>query len=286
MKYAIGVDIGGTKIEAILANQKGKILDRYRTLTESHKPKKQILNNIFKAISKVKTKKIAGIGVGIPGISKKGKIVLISNIPKFKNLNLQHLLEKRFRIPVKLENDANCFALAEFLFGAGKRTTNMVGVIIGTGVGGGIIINKKLYSGNGFAGEIGHTIIDPSGIRDNCGNIGDLESWCSGPHIVQHYKKEGGKMNAPDPQKIFAGGDPVARKIKQQTIQKLSVGLANIANTFDPDIIVLGGGVSNLQFYSQINKEAKIYVKSNRIKVVKNKLGDSSGVLGAAALSF
>lgn len=286
MRYAIGLDIGGTKIEGALVDEKAHVLVRYRIRTEAHGPKQRLIQNINTLIKQLKTQTITGIGLGIPGIARNGRILFTPNIPTLKNINIVHLIQTKFHIPTMVANDANCFALAEHRWGAGKNTKNMLGVIIGTGVGSGIIINDNPYTGSGFAGEIGHTVINPAGIRCACGTIGDLESWCSGPNIVRHYKRAGGKMKNPNPARIFSSREQAAIKTKRQAIQKLAMGLANAANTLDPELIILGGGLSNLPLYAQLNNEFKKYVKNKSIKIVKNGLGDSAGVLGAAALVF
>ena len=169
--------------------------------------------------------------------------------------------------------------------GAGKKTINIIGLIIGTGVGSGIIINKKLYTGQGYAGEIGHTIIDPSGLKCSCGNIGDVESWVSGPNIVKRYNLLGGKLKNPTPKEIFKSKEKAARITIDITLEKLAVALANLINTLDPDLIILGGGLSNQPIYKELNKRIKKYTRNPQpCKIVKNKLGDAAGTLGAAFL--
>lgn len=189
-------------------------------------------------------------------------------------------------MPIVIENDANCFALAEHRFGAGKGKKNVVGVIIGTGVGGGLIIENKLYTGSGWGCELGHIIIDPSGIDCNCGNVGDFNSWCSGRDIVRHYLKIGGEMENPNAKKIFESDDAVAQKIKEMTIEKIAIGCASVANVIDPDIIVIGGGVSAVLPFDEINRRAQMYMKNKEIPVVKTALGETAGAVGAAVLVF
>jgi len=290
MRYSIGIDIGGTKIDGILANEKGKILKRYRIKTQANKSKKEIINNIIKVIKKLKTRKIEGIGIGIAGvIDKRGKILFDPNIKNLEGINIIKELKKKLNHKFYITNDANCFALAESKFGAGKKAKNIVGVTFGTGIGNGIIINKKLYVGtHGGAGEFGHSIINPKGLRCKCGLRGDFESFCSGPAIVKRYYKAGGKIKNADPKNIFNSNDKIAKKVMKETYEYLGMGLANIVNALDPDLIVLGGSVSNLNFYKEVNKAVRKYANkgvAKKVKIVKHKLMDS-GALGAAAFVF
>lgn len=290
MRYSIGIDIGGTKIDGILANENGKVLKRYRIKTQAHKSKAVIINNIIEVIKKLKTGKIEGIGIGVAGvIDEKGSILFNPNIKNLEGVNIIKDLKKKLNHKFYITNDANCFALGESLFGAGKKAKNIVGVTFGTGIGNGIIINKKLYTGShGGAGEFGHSIINPDGLKCKCGLKGDFESFCSGPSIVKRYYKAGGKIKNTDPKKIFNSDEEIAKKIMKETYKYLGIGLANIINALDPDLIVLGGKVSNLDFYKEVNKQVKKYANkgvSKKVKVVKHKLIDS-GALGAAALVF
>ncbi|MBW3000032.1 ROK family protein [Candidatus Woesearchaeota archaeon] len=291
MKYAIGLDIGGTKIEGILVNEKGTILDECRIQTEAKKGKKTVTSNIKKIIRILKVKKIVGIGISTAGfVDSKGAYVFSPNMPLL-GVNLKKELEKEFKTQVYVANDANCFALAEAILGAGKNSQVVFGLIWGTGIGGGLVINKKIYSGSiGGASEVGHMVIDASSKQKcGCGQTGHFESLCSGPNIIKRYKKAGGKKKIRNPKEIFELKDKIAKKIIKETVKYMGVGLANITNAFNPDIIVAGGGVSNLNLYKEINKELKkraIPVLGRHVKFVKNKIGDSAGVLGAAMLAF
>src|SRR3989338_8548601 len=220
MAYSIGLDIGGTHIHGIFMGDKGDIIKRIILDTHPEYSKERIIEQIISAITSLKSKKSSGIGLGIAGITdKNGKFLFKPNIPKLKNVNLRNILQEKFKTKVIQENDANCFAIAEHRFGACKGTKNMVGLIIGTGVGGGIILNGNLYKGShGFAGEFGHSILNPNGPRCNCGLKGDFESLCSGPNIVKRYYNSGGKIRNADPEKIFQSKESTAKKIIQETI--------------------------------------------------------------------
>lgn len=297
MSNVIGVDFGGTKIEGVLVNSKGKVLNQKRIPTQASSSRKQIISNLISVIESLRYGKhgkhgkseLKGIGIGTPGFCVNGKLTLIENISKLSNFNLKNEIVKKTKISnVVIENDAICFALAEHRYGAGKGTKNMVGIILGTGVGGGIIIDGKIYRGAiGGAGHIGHHIIDVDGPKCSCGLYGDLESYCSGTSINKLYMGIGGEINEPDASKIFASKEKKARLIQKQTIKFLAIGITNIIHILNPEMIVLGGGVSNIPFYKELNDEVKRLSNPyifNSVKIVKNKLGDSSGVLGAAAL--
>lgn len=291
MKFAIGIDIGGTHIHGLLMREDGKIISTQTTETNARKNKEVIINNIISVIRLLHKKPISGIGIGTAGIvDNKGRFLFNPNISSLKNINLRAIIKNKFKTRVIQENDANCFAIAEHNYGAGKGAKNMVGLIIGTGVGGGIIFDNKLYKGtHGFAGEFGHSIIVSDGPKCNCGLRGDFESLCSGPNIVKRYYMAGGKLKNADPEKIFNSKDTIARGILRDTIKYLGIGISHIVNAFDIELIVLGGGVSNLDFYSELNKYVKKFsnnaVRKN-VKVVKNKLGDFSGAIGAAKIVF
>ncbi len=227
----------------------------------------------------------------------KGRLEMVPNIPAIRGIRLKEVLSRQLRrrkinSPLYVENDSMCFALAEFMFGAAKGCRNVIGVIVGTGIGGGLILNGRLYRGrDGGAGHIGHTTIDPSGPKCGCGQFGHFESWCSGKYITQRYVAAGGKIANPNPQKIFHSKEAVAKRIMGETYDKFGLAFANLINTFNPDIIVMGGGVSNLpaEFYRKVNAAAKKYAYpafSGGLRIVKNKLGDDAGVYGAAALAL
>lgn len=176
MVHVIGVDVGGTKIEAVRVDEYGTVQARYHGLTEAHRSCDDILLNLITAVKAVFVDGVGGIGIGVPGVVRNGMVVFMPNIPPFLGINLKQALSRAFAVLIVIENDANCFALGEHRFGAAKGKKNVVGIIIGTGVGGGLVLNNTLYTGSGWDGELGHIIIDPSGIDCNCGNFGDFSS--------------------------------------------------------------------------------------------------------------
>jgi len=286
MKHAIGVDLGGTKIEAALVDEAGNKLDSFRIPTESEKGPEEIANNIQTAVDKVKTKEILGIGIDTPGFIHENKIYSNPNVPGLDKA-LEIFTDKNPGTIV--ENDANCFALAEHNWGAGKDVKNMIGIIWGTGIGSGIIIEGKLLRGViGGAGEVGHIIMDHNITEFKVGGPGTWENLCSGKHIVRRYHEAGGK-ELDRPNEIFASDDLVAQKTKEETLKWMGMGLGSLVTIFNPKVIVMGGGISNIDVYSELNEEMRkntFSASADACKVVKNKLGDSAGVLGAAALVF
>ena len=286
----LAVDIGGTKIETAIIGMSGNIKKKSRIKTEAKKGKEKVIKNLVDSINRMKIESITKVGISLPGYTdNEGKILFGGGTLKFlKGVNLKSVIKKHTGLDAYIENDANCFALAEHFFGAGKGYKNMVGVIIGTGVGGGIIINNELVKGvGGSAGEFGHMIIDASSrIRCGCGNYGDFEALCSGPGIIKRFHKLGGENKIKSPDEVFKSESYAARRTKKQTIRYIAVGLANLANTLDTEAFILGGGVSNLSFYKDIRKEFKKYALDSKknVKILKNKLGDSAGIIGAAVL--
>ncbi|MFC2133845.1 ROK family protein [Bacteroidota bacterium] len=280
MKMRLGVDIGGTKIEAALVDEKGKIIKKVRKLTRASKGKKVVISNIISAIKELDYKKVKFIGISFPGIINiKGVPVFAPNVKCLEGFNLKNFVVEKTGKKVLHDNDANCFAIAEHEFGSGKGYKDVIGLIIGTGLGAGVIIDNKIHRGKAIGGgELGHTIIDGKNT---------FMELCCGPAIERRYKKYGGKIKNPLVSDIYDSKEPAARKTIKETMHYIGIGIANIINTFDPEIIVLGGGLSNLKFYNELKKEVKKHAIPElfkNIKIVKNKLGDSSGVIGAAFL--
>lgn len=284
---AVGVDIGGTNIEAGLVNSRGKILKRVSVKTEASKGRKVVLKNIFNAIDKVITKDVKGIGVGAPGPIdlKKGSIGKTVHMP-LHNVPLRKIIKERFRKPVFFDNDANCFTFGESVFGAAKGMKNVVGLTIGTGVGSGIIINKQIYHGRNNAGELGHIIINFDGLKDTKGISGSLEN-----HVGKLAIKRYSKGIAKNPLELYekaAKGNYKAERIWGNVGKYLGVGIISIIHGLDPDVVVVGGNISKAWrfFNGSMKQEMKKRSLFKPCAVVKSKLGDKAAVLGAASLVF
>lgn len=281
----IGIDLGGTNIEAGIVSD-GKLLSSVKISTEAEKGKAKVLENIFSAVESVKKEAdISGIGVGIPGLVKNGKIYDIPNISCLKNTNIKKELEKRFKVKTDVLNDAKCFILGEHKFDAAKGKKNVIGLTLGTGVGGGIIINDELYLGTGSAGELGHMIIVERGDLCSCGKKGCLEAYIGKDAIMNRYEKLTG--NKKDVDEISKEHSKAAKRTLAETGRYLGIGLANIVNIFAPEMIVLGGGISNSkQIISSAIKEMRktaFRLPASKVKIVKSRL-KSAAVLGAASL--
>ncbi|MFH0867824.1 MAG: ROK family protein [Candidatus Woesearchaeota archaeon] len=282
MQNIIGVDLGGTNIKTALIASDGKIIKKCEISTEAKKGTKVIINNIISSIKKVKSGKIIGIGIGSPGPLdyKKGIVTKSINLP-FKNIPLKKIIQNKFKIKTCLDNDANCFVLAEAIFGSGKSYENVAGLTLGTGIGGGLVINKKIYHGRNNAAELGHITINYDGPKSRCGNNGCIETHASARGITAIYK--GSEPYAIH--KLALKGNKKAIETFEKMGYYLGIGLTNIIYAFDSDIIVIGGKISNAwQFFSKtMNKTIKERYFTKPCPIVKSKLKEA-GILGAAAL--
>jgi len=285
MSNVIGIDLGGTNIKTALVNTKGRIIKKYETKTEAKKGTKTVINNIISSIKHVKQGKISGIGIGSPGPLnyKTGVITNPVNLP-FRNTPLKNIMEKKLKLPIFLDNDANCFALATAIFGQGEKYESVVGITLGTGLGGGIIINKKIFHGRHNAAELGHMTINYDGPKSRCKNHGCIETHVSARGITRIHDK---KSDPSTIQKLAFKGDKKAIKTYNEMGYYLGLGLTNIIYALDPDIIVIGGKISNAwKFFSKnMNKVIKERYFTKPCKIVKSNLKEA-GILGAAALAL
>jgi len=299
----IGIDLGGTKIEVIALDDDGVQLYRHRTPTPQHNYSETI-NAIIQLINQAEThtQQTATIGIGIPGaISPATSLVKNANSTWLIGQPLKQDLEDTLKRKVKIENDANCFVVSEATDGAAKNANTVFGVIIGTGTGGGICIDKKVLTGcNAIAGEWGHNplpwkdSIDTEQVNRQqacyCGKPDCIETFLSGPAFERHHQFLSGtteKLSASDIVQLSLTGDVIANQCIEQYEHRLAKSLAHIINTLDPDVIVLGGGMSNINcLYSNVPKYWGDYVFSDHVatKLVAPVHGDSSGVRGAAWL--
>ncbi|MFH1211998.1 MAG: ROK family protein [Candidatus Woesearchaeota archaeon] len=299
MKYAIAVDFGGTKIKGCIVDDEARIIKSMKTLTEADNGKKQVLQNISRVVSQLEsgfTKPISGIGISMPGFADKtGKVLFAGNLLSgLVGVNLKKELKKVSALPVFIENDANCFALAEAIHGAGKNHGIVIGIIWGSGLGSGIVIDRKIYSGSiGGAGETGHILIRPDikSSKFGAGHPGSLEMLVSGKNIERMYREKGGKMENPTAEAIYASKEKITKQIFDSAIDNLGIGLSTIVNIVNPDIIVMGGGVSNLSddVYKKLRTAVRKYAlptHTKKLKISRYKISDDAGVLGAAGLVF
>ena len=308
--YVVGVDLGGTKISTALSDLEGKIINQTTIPTDAHEGEMPVLNRIINSIEKVVNdsavsyEDIKGIGIGSPGPldAKQGIIITTPNLP-FKNFNLVKPISEKFGVPVFLDNDANVAAIGEFMFGAGKGAENIVFFTVSTGVGGGAILNGKVYRGHtSNALEIGHMTVAPHGPRCNCGNVGCVEATSSGTAIAKRAhealstKVETSlrKYENVTSYEVFveaAAGDPVAKDIIDDAMNYLGIAVANAVSIFDPEYVIIGGGVSKAGdvVFDTVRKVVnKRCFKSmaESVKIVPAGLGTDAGLIGAVALAL
>jgi len=289
-KFNIGIDLGGTKIETIVLKDQLPIF-RDRVPTEAEKGSDHILNQILKiytqALDVVESEDFA-VGICTPGsLAPDTKLLRNSNTICLNGAALHSMIEEKLNHSVKIENDANCFALAEATLGAGKGHELVFGIIMGTGCGGGFVFNNQIRLGpNLISGEWGHSVLYPDGNECYCGKKGCIETYISGGGLETQLKKHDINYSA----KEFLNKknkNGIEIKIFDEFMNNFGRSVANIVNSIDPDIIVLGGGLSNLEnLYNDGIEEIQKYVFSESFKtpIVINKLGDSAGVYGAALL--
>lgn len=288
MLYKVGVDLGGTKIEAILLDENFVVITRKRIPTPQDDYEK-ILDSIYSLVREI-SENISDFSLGIctPGaISKQTGLIKNSNTQCLIGKSLKDDLEKKLGKKISIENDANCFTMAEATLGAAIDFDLVFGVIIGTGVGGGIVIDKKLYPGRtNIGGEWGHHTLHRNGNPCYCGKTGCVETYISGPSLENQWTKLTGKSSSM--QEILTNVDSeIGKKWKDEFIENFGFGLANVIDILDPDAIVLGGGLSNIDFLYTEGKESvynKVFSDLVDTPILKNKLGDSAGVFGACML--
>jgi glucokinase len=313
-KILCGIDIGGTKLSTALLTQDGAILDKCIDCNHVDKSEiqlEQISENIYRLLEKnnLQETDLLGIGIGCAGHIRfrDGVIITTSNLKGFKNYPLRDAVQSHFRIPVILDNDANAQAFGEFKFGAGKGFGDMVFLTISTGIGAGIIINNRLYRGfTGTAGEFGHTIVEPSSeLKCTCGNNGCLMAVACGmalPHLFRKKIKAGetctlrlppgfdySMVNGKFLKQGLESGDPVSRAVILESGYYVGIGLYNIFQALNPQIIVLGGGLLSWgDLY--LNHIRKVFFDHARemifdpFDIVTSKIGPDVGVIGAASL--
>lgn len=291
--FRIGIDLGGTKTEGILIDQKGSVLANLRRPTPADDGYDAILNTIDLLVKDLE-KDLSGqssIGIGTPGaLSPLTGILKNSNTICLNGKPLKSDLQKILGRPVRLANDANCFALSEAIDGAGKDHNVVFGVIMGTGVGSGVVIDKKVHGGpHLIAGEWGHNVLEPDGPHCYCGKKGCVEMYLSGPGLLRDFREHGGDSTV-DTRAIVSlanTGDALAEKCMQRYFAYFGKALSVVINILDPDVIVLGGGMSNIdRLYSEGKHAVAEHIFNEELltPIIKNSHGDSAGVRGAAWL--
>ena len=288
--YKIGIDLGGTKIEGILLDEKYNTIQRKRVETHQENGYDSIVKSIISLVNELKEKTSEEITVGMctPGVTNANSgLIKNSNTQCLIGMPLKNDIENILGYEIAMENDANCFALSESVLGSAKGYDVVFGVIMGTGVGGGIIINETLHKGRtNIAGEWGHHTLHPNGNECYCGKQGCVETYISGPALEKRWLEITGKKE-PLQSIVQDFSDEKAKQWKEEFLENFGISLANVIDILDPDVIVLGGGVSNIPFlYDQGKKTVydKVFSDSIDTPILKNSLGDSAGVFGACMI--
>jgi glucokinase len=299
------VDLGGTNLRTALVSFEGNILDKRKEATNASDGWKKIVARLVDNITQQRVTavqrglKVTAVGVGAPGVIRMdtGVVVKSPNFPDWNNLPLRDELEKALLIPVVIENDANAAALGEQWRGAGRGINSMILLTLGTGVGAGIVLDNKIWQGaDGMAGEVGHMTLIPDGRQCGCGNSGCLEMYASARGIVQSYREAAGKLEITQAPELTSthvyqaarDGDPIARRVMKDMGAMLGIGIANLINIFNPNMIVIGGGVKDAwdlfigATHEEIMRRA-FQVPAERTEIVPSLLGDDAGLIGAAA---
>ncbi len=312
--YNIGIDLGGTNIKVGLVDEKYNIVEKATAKTNLPRPAEEICATMVELIwkclnaAKVTIGEVNSIGIGTPGVANRNSgTVLYSCNLDFRNTDLRKLLKQRLDKPIYVENDANAAAFGEVLAGAGKGYSDVVVVTLGTGVGGGIIIGGKIYTGFNFCGaELGHTVIEFNGRQCGCGRKGCFEAYSSATALINITKEAmeadkdskmweiaGGSLDNVDGKTAFDGmraGDDAAKGVIKMYIDYLGCGLTNIVNTFQPEVLLIGGGIckegENLTkpLYEIIKRDSYCIDENQSTKLDICKLGNDAGIIGAAFL--
>jgi len=314
-KFLCGVDLGGTKLSIGLVHPDGRIHDKIVVYDHVNKNETWVVDQITRLIrqllsrNKFKESDLRGIGIGFPGHVryKDGFTLTTSNLKGFKNFPLREAVGKNFSVSVLIDNDANAQAFCEFKFGAGRGYDSLIFLTISTGIGAGIILDKKIYHGvTGTAGEFGHTIVDPNfDLVCTCGNRGCLMACACGlslPHLFRKKTEEGLRTTLALPDdfhytqvdgKMIKKGldidDPISKAIVLECADYIGIGIYNIFQIFNPPVIVLGGGLLSWGeiYFNRI--KSKFYELArdmifDRIEITQSEAGGDAGLIGAAAL--
>jgi glucokinase len=315
-EYVVGVDLGGTKILAGVFDHSLDCVGTAKLSTKSQRGVDKVVERIARCAqdaideADLSLKQIAGIGIGAPGAVEfdSGTVIFAPNLEGWKEIPLKKELEKILGVPVFVENDCNISALGVYVAELKSKPRSMAGIFVGTGIGGGLIIDGELYSGFGHtAGEIGHMVLEVSGPKCGCGNKGCFEALASRTAIFQQIKagiKDGQKtlltemlgndledLRSGDLRKAIRRGDKFVDRIIEGAAEYIGIATANLINILNPEVMVLGGGVIEAladEMMSVIIETAQDYAMPGTLKgveIIASKLGDNAGITGAAVLA-
>jgi fructokinase len=290
MRLRFGIDLGGTKTEGVILDAHGGETFRDRAATDGTAYEAVVggVERLYGRMVRAAGKAPHTLGIGTPGaVSRRTGLLKNSNTTCLNGMPLARDLRTRLGRDLAFENDANCFALAEALQGAGVGYRVVFGVILGTGCGGGIVIDGKVHGGlQSIAGEWGHTVIDPAGPPCYCGARGCVETFISGGGLERRHAARAGSPKPADAiVAAWRAGDPAAAATMDDFFARFGQALANLIAVLDPDLVVLGGGLSNIdELYERGIEEVRRRVFSDSLDtpIVRHRLGDSAGVIGAA----
>lgn len=295
IEYVVGVDLGGTKVEACLLDSARNVLQRHRAPVEAAVGFDHVIRNILDVIEKTAGETpFTAVGIGTPGtyVPDEDRLYGSPHTPVYETPGLIGSLRDSLSVPVLVENDADCLALAEYFASCAGKYHYVMAVIMGTGFGSGLILGDRLYRGAlGGAGELGHVVIDMDGRRCECGLSGCVEAYLSGPsHSRRFAELSGKKLSVPEIYSLYQSDDAQAVELFEASCRILAQVFANAVTLLDLDAIILGGGVSNLPIWYQkvpaMIMERYFGVRRKQIPLIKAKLGDSAGVFGAAYLAL
>jgi glucokinase len=314
-RIAVAVDLGGTNLRVAAIDENGNQVDQISLPTHPERGRDDVIERLCQGIMDLAGRwkssySLAGIGVGIPGIinMEEGLLLFSPNLPGWENFPVRAQIMQRIHSPIFLENDANAAALGEKWIGSGKDVNDLCFLTLGTGVGGGLILDGKIWHGKiGMAAELGHTTIHPEGRPCNCGNNGCLEAYASATGVVRSAQEmldsgqasaalkeaaaNNGKLTSANIYHLANEGDPSSIRIYEGVGRALGIAIGNFINILDIDTFVLGGGAVDAwdafapSMFEEVKKRSYIYARDPR-RILKSSLGNQAGILGAACLAF
>jgi glucokinase len=312
----LAIDLGGTKMMAAIISHPPKIVARDYSLTLADEGVAAVTGRVFSAIDrilgvqKLAPSQLHSISIAAAGAvdTERGVVTSSPNLPGWRDVPLRDLVKERYKVNTVIINDANAEALGEHELGAGRGVDNLILITVGTGIGGGIIVNGRLYTGSsGSAGEVGHITIDVNGPRCSCGNIGCWEMFASGRAMAGEAKARlrggeksilaemvKGEIEEITTEKIDAAarqGDPLSLEVISRGATYLGIGMVSLVNAFNPEMIIVGGGVAKmgellLEPARQVVRERAFKLASGAVRIVPTQLGDDGGVLGGAIFAY
>src|SRR3989338_2962808 len=298
--FVIGVDVGGTNIKLGMVNLAGRVIARSSFTTKTYSSSKNrfinaLVINIqdFLSLNDINRKNVIGVGIGLPGLIdlKLGIVNALPNIPGWNKYPFQKVIRQKLHLPVFIENDVNLMTLGEWKYGAGKGVKNLVCITLGTGIGGGLILDNEIYRGPGFsAGEIGHMPLNEEGPACVCGGYGCFEQYVGRKYLQKKTEKIFNKqLEWEEISAMAKQGNKKAIAIWEETARHIGNGLTGVVNLLNPARIVIGGGVSHCpkfvyKIVNEVIKKRAMKLPASMVKVVKAKLGNDAPFFGAKVL--